>query len=112
MIESITVRGIATYSSGSSQAMTRLSRLNFVYGCNGAGKTTVSRLVAGDVLPEGCDVRWSGSGPLQKFVYNRDFVQRSLAQSSQIKGIFTLGSATTETVQRIEQLEVETTEIR
>ena len=88
MIESITIQGVATYSTSAAQAMTRLSKLNFVYWCNGACKTTVSRVVERDVLPEGCEVRWSASGPLQKFVYNRDFVQRSLAQSSQIKGIF------------------------
>lgn len=39
-------------------------------------------------------------------------MQRSLAQSSQSKGIFTLGPATTEIAQRIEQLKIETTEIR
>jgi hypothetical protein len=43
-------------------------------------------------------IRWTDNVPLQAFVYNGDFVRRNLAESHQIKGIFTLGEATVETL--------------
>lgn len=104
MLSSITAHRLATYT-GAAQSMQALARLNFVYGCNGAGKTTISRLVAMGTVPNGCEVLWTNNIPLQALVYNRDFVQRNLAQSHQIKGIFTLGESTVETLDKIEDLQ-------
>jgi AAA15 family ATPase/GTPase len=54
MLDSITVHRYATYT-GIPQTLTALGKLNFVYGCNGAGKTTISCLVAMSALPPGCE---------------------------------------------------------
>lgn len=104
MLASITAHGLATYT-GTPQNMAGLGTLNFVYGCNGAGKTTISRLIAMTTLPAGCEVSWTDNLPLQAFVYNRDFVHRNLGQSHEIKGIFTLGETTVETQNKIEELQ-------
>jgi wobble nucleotide-excising tRNase len=104
MLASITAHGLATYT-GTPQNMAGLGRLNFVYGCNGAGKTTISRLIAMTTLPAGCEISWTDNLPLQAFVYNRDFVHRNLGQSHEIKGIFTLGETTVETQNKIEELQ-------
>ena len=45
MIESITIADVATYGS-SPEALDGLSQFNFVFGSNGTGKTTVTRVIA------------------------------------------------------------------
>jgi wobble nucleotide-excising tRNase len=50
MIESITLSGIATYSHVTPEAIQNLKALNYFYGANGAGKTTISRLINNPAL--------------------------------------------------------------
>ncbi len=45
MIESIEISGCASYGD-TLEEMKGLEAINFVYGSNGAGKTTISRLIA------------------------------------------------------------------
>lgn len=45
MIESITLSGIATYSPVTPEMIQNLKAVNYFYGANGAGKTTISRLI-------------------------------------------------------------------
>ena len=104
MLTSLTAHKVATYT-GTPQTVVGLGKLNFLYGCNGSGKTTISRLVATNTLRVACEVLWTDNLPLQAFVYNRDFVQKNLRQSHQIKGIFTLNETTVETITRIEDMQ-------
>lgn len=90
MIENIKIQGIATYGQ-SPQELARLSEINFIYGSNGTGKTTISRVIAGDASHTQSQVTWKGGLPLKTLVYNRDFVEKNFDQPAEIKGIFTLG---------------------
>jgi DNA repair exonuclease SbcCD ATPase subunit len=45
MIESISISNVATYASTPEQ-LDGLSQFNFLFGSNGTGKTTISRLIA------------------------------------------------------------------
>ncbi|MDP2830233.1 MAG: AAA family ATPase [Sulfuricellaceae bacterium] len=90
MIESITISGIATYGS-TSEELSELSQFNFVFGSNGTGKTTVSRVIADEGMFPTCKVVWKGGTKLQPMVYNHDFVERNFNQSAELKGVFTLG---------------------
>lgn len=110
MIESIQIKGVATYDMAAPQTMDGLSKFNFVFGSNGSGKTTISRVIAneaaGDVIAtetdfSNCVVKWKNGTKLEPMVYNRDFVQRNF-QSSELKGIFTLGEQNVETLKKIE----------
>jgi len=87
MIESITVTGIPPFE-GTEPATIALRKVNYFFGTNGVGKTTISRLIANPDQYPSCTVRWNGGQRLQTFVLNRDFVDNNFGQLS---GIFTLG---------------------
>lgn len=86
MIESITISDTVPFV-GTHQAL-RARILNYVFGANGVGKTTISRIIANPNAYPNCTVTWRGSRPLQTLVLNRDFVDENFGQ---LKGIFTLG---------------------
>lgn len=90
MIESIQISGIATYGNDPVK-FSDLSKLNFVFGSNGSGKTTITRVIADEDKFPACKVSWKGGNKLQSMVYNRYFVERNFNQSPSLKGIFTLG---------------------
>ncbi len=90
MIESIRIAGVASYSQ-TPEFLTGLSKYNFLYGSNGSGKTTISRLIADDGDFPTCSITWTGT-KLQTMVYNQDFIKKHFSQSSELKGIFTLGA--------------------
>lgn len=100
MIESITIAGTATYGP-SPEALNGLSRFNFVFGANGTGKTTLSRVIADEVAFPSCRVAWKAGAKLEALVYNSDFVERHFHQSLDLKGVFTLGEAQAETLAKI-----------
>jgi wobble nucleotide-excising tRNase len=90
MIESITIADVATYGS-TPEALDGLSQFNFVFGSNGTGKTTVSRVIADESSFPTCKVTWKRGTKLQPMVYNLDFVDKNFYQSAELKGVFTLG---------------------
>lgn len=42
MIESISISSIATYDENKAEKLENLKKINFIYGGNGSGKTTIS----------------------------------------------------------------------
>lgn len=53
-----------------------LQRVNFIYGGNGCGKTTFSRVLACDdrkTLYPNREITWTTQKPVQTLVYNKDF---------------------------------------
>ncbi len=88
--------------------MDPLSSINFIYGPNGAGKTTVSRLIDDcSRYSPACKVTWYRGTQLETMVYNRDFIITNFNQSSELKGIFTLGQHGIETQNNIKQTNAE-----
>ena len=116
MISKIVLRDVATYDK-QGVTFTDLQRVNFIYGGNGCGKTTLSRLlqIAGQARNEGgikngpfkhCAVEWTGV-PLKVLVYNKDFREHNLKEN--IPGVFTLGEASVEAMKEIDDLRQKTT---
>lgn len=101
MIEKIGIAQVATFGQP-PEVLEGLSQFNYLYGPNGSGKTTLSRLIATPQDPRfsACAVTWR-STPLHVLVYNRDFISRNFNQSSEIKGIFTLGEKHEDALKRI-----------
>ena len=100
MIESITISEVATFGLG-PEKLDGLSQFNFLFGANGTGKTTVSRVIADEAKYPTCSVHWKGGTKLQPLVYNHDFVERNFTQSTELKGVFTLGEKQADTLAKI-----------
>jgi len=90
MIESISLAEDATYGT-TPEVMCGLSKFNYIFGSNGTGKTTISRVIDNEGLSTTSKVTWKGGIKLKTMVYNRDFVENNFNQSSEMKGVFTLG---------------------
>jgi wobble nucleotide-excising tRNase len=100
MIESISISSVATYAA-TPERLDGLSQFNFLFGSNGTGKTTVSRVIADEGKFPTCSVTWKAGTKLQPLVYNHDFVERNFNQSSELKGVFTLGEKQVDTLAKI-----------
>ncbi|MFA5551967.1 MAG: AAA family ATPase [Trueperaceae bacterium] len=90
MIESIRLANSASFDS-IGQDIDGLSKINFFYGANGVGKTTISRVIEDVSKHPDCRVRWKNGIPMETHVYNRDFVERNFSSSRDLKGVYTLG---------------------
>lgn len=106
MIESINIADVATYAPA-PETLAGLSKVNFLFGSNGTGKTTVSRVIADENSFPTCKVMWKAGTKLQPMVYNRDFVDRNFTQSTELKGVFTLGEKQVDTLTKIAAAKVE-----
>lgn len=100
MIESISVANVATFDI-TPQVLTDLSTFNFIFGSNGTGKTSVSRVIADESQYPDCKVRWKAGTSLKAMVYNHDFVERNFTQAPELKGVFTLGEKQLDTLSKI-----------
>ena len=102
MIKKIRIDNIPPYTGG--EQLIEPKHINFLFGLNGAGKTTISRYLRRNTLSDyqNCNIEWKGQ-PLKIVVYNKDFVDENFRESS-IPGIFTLGEENIEIKQRISEL--------
>lgn len=96
---------VAMYLSPTN--LTDLRSINFIFGANGTGKTTISRIIAQDSTHAHCLLRWENAAKLQTMVYNRDFVESNFNQENTVKGVFTLGDNQVEAEQKIANLKPE-----
>ena len=82
LIENIHLANEGAYDADGTK-LDGLKRLNFIFGSNGSGKTTISRIVEGTGTFPDCPVTWAGGSPLETRVYNKDFVEKHFdAESS------------------------------
>lgn len=83
-IIAIEIQNEASYGN-LPERLDNLSKFNFIYGSNGTGKTTVSRVIADESRFVTCKIAWKDGKKLETLVYNRDFVEENFRQSSDIK---------------------------
>lgn len=102
MIKRIVVADYATYSHQPSE-MNDLSQINFVYGSNGSGKTTISNFLHNQAgYPDSCSIEWNNNIPISVYTYNKAF-RESYFGEDEIPGIFTLGKATKEQLEEVKR---------
>ena len=100
MIENITIKDTASFDKVAGVSFSP-TLINFIYGSNGSGKTTISNVIANSASFPSCILDWGITAPLQTLVYNRTFIEHNFEQSSELKGIFTLGKESKEEVEKI-----------
>lgn len=100
MIESISIADVATYGA-TPQTLTDLKEINYIFGSNGAGKSTIGRIIEDDEQFSNCTVQWRRGKRLQTLIYNQQFVERNFLQSTELKGVFTLGEHEVDNLKKI-----------
>lgn len=102
MIREIFLHEVATFNNINFLP----SKINYIYGGNGTGKTTLSKVIANNLVYPKCKIDISDNS-IDRCIYNRDFVKEHFSQSSSVKGIFTLGKETKEAQEYIENKKAE-----
>lgn len=105
MIKEINMRSCATYDA-EGISLKDCPKVNFVYGPNGSGKSTISNYLQNPADPfyASSSIIWSDMLHPDVMVYNRRFREQNFSSNSDIAGVFTLGSATIEDIQHLEDL--------
>jgi wobble nucleotide-excising tRNase len=110
LIEDIHLANEGAYDAAGTK-LEGLKKLNFIFGSNGSGKTTISRIVEGSGTFPDCQMTWAGGSPLETRVYNKDFIEKHFDAESSIKGIYTFGE-NVEVAEKIKVLKGEADEIK
>ncbi|WP_371069663.1 AAA family ATPase [Sediminibacillus sp. JSM 1682029] len=106
MINKIKVKEVATYDTSGIEV--NLRKINYIFGSNGTGKTTVSELLRNQGDFPSCNIEWERDRlNYSVFVYNRNFVRENFSMRNDIKGIFTLGKESTDLLKKIEEISEE-----
>lgn len=96
---------LATYQQPAT--LNDLRCINFIFGANGTGKTTISRILAQAAGHLHCQFVWQGGTPMEVMVYNRDFVDSNFNQDGPLRGVFTLGENQVEAEREIARIQPE-----
>ncbi|MCC5801839.1 AAA family ATPase [Rossellomorea vietnamensis] len=89
MISRISLKSVATYDEIGA-TLDDLKKINFIYGNNGTGKTTITEYIRNPEHFPNCSLEWKDES-MVTYVYNRNFVNENFRLDNPIKGIFTLG---------------------
>lgn len=100
MLEEVCIAKVATYPDA-GQRLHGLGPINFIFGTNGSGKTTISRVLADTASYPTCSTIWDRGRSVETLVYNCDFVERNFTE--RLRGIFTLGELEAGKLQQIEE---------
>ncbi|MCX6156246.1 MAG: AAA family ATPase [Candidatus Kapabacteria bacterium] len=90
MIESIQIKDVASFNNDGA-ILNNLKETNFIYGANGSGKTSVSRIIANNEYYPESSITWKNNIAIKALVYNKDFISKNYTVDKDLKGIFTLG---------------------
>ena len=89
MITKISLKNVATFQN--EILIDDLKKINFFYGSNGTGKTTISKVMANPGNYNECNVEWKNNNKLKTIVFNEDFVREYFYEKDALQGIYTIG---------------------
>lgn len=106
MIKNIKMKRCATYSDV-GVSIDDCKKINFIYGPNGSGKSTIGKFLynQNDAVFSCCTTEMYNHSDADILVYNKDFKTRNIVEN--IDGIFTLGEATIEDINRLNDMKKE-----
>lgn len=110
MIQKIQIKNCATYNDEGCE-INNLDKINFIYGANGSGKTTISNYLknTSDTKYSSCSLDWYDS-EIDILVYNKVFRDENFS-TGKLNGIFTLGKATKEEIENIDKKSIKRAKI-
>lgn len=105
MLQYLRLRGAPAFDPASGADIGPLKPVNFFFGPNGSGKTTISRALADSTRFTGTTLEWNpATSVLGIKVYNRDYVNATLTPAGHLAGVFLLGETNAEIQTEIESL--------
>jgi len=105
MLQYLRLRGAPAFDPGSGADIGPLKPVNFFFGPNGSGKTTISRALADSTRFAGTSLEWNPTASeLGIKVYNRDYVGATLTPAGHLAGVFILGETNAEIQTEIKSL--------
>lgn len=112
MLKSITLKSVATYDDHGAE-INDLQKINFIYGANGSGKTTIANFIQNpeDTQFKDCSLEWKGNAPVNALVYNKIF-RKTNFKEGKMNGVFTVGQATAEEIDAIDKMKEELAKIK
>ena len=109
MIKKIYIGNIATYIPG---VEFEPKKINFIYGANGTGKSTLSKVLSNEISSSECNIEWNTGTKEDVIVYNKDFVEKNFQNDIALKGIFSMGEENIEKKKDIEEKKNKIEELR
>ena len=110
MINNIILKNVATFEKN-VDTIIKPSKVNFIYGNNGTGKTTITRVIENPNKYKDSKLSWDNNIEYSRLVYNQDFVKSNFNPETKLRGIYTLGEGSEEIYKKIEKLTNEKKEI-
>lgn len=111
MISKIEIKNIASFDA-SGVVIDGLKKINFIYGSNGCGKTTISKCLSDpNSYRDKSQITWLNDNKLSIYVYNKEFREKNFG-NRKIPGVFTLGNATIQDIEKIEEKKTKIAEER
>lgn len=98
MIEEIEIKDAATFKN----EIINPKKINYFYGFNGSGKSTIGKIIENPSIFKNCSRKFQND-EVEVLIYNQDFVDNNFYETSNIKGIFTLGKDASDAQKIIEQ---------
>lgn len=113
MIDKILLKDVNTYNQ--IVEVTSLSNVNFFFGSNGSGKSTVAKLLYNESKPEieknrkfdKCRVSGFDSNREDILVFDEKYVERNFISKKELSGLFTLNEENKEVEDKIEEKQKE-----
>lgn len=105
MLSNISLKNVASYNEVGAK-FEDLKKVNFIYGNNGTGKSTLSRafLNIDDVAYSYCT--YEGNIIEESLVYNKNFIDENFKSDNDIPGIFTLGKDDVEKQIELDEIQI------
>lgn len=114
MLNSIIIKNIATYDETGIE-IKNLNKINFIFGGNGCGKTTISNFLLLQSHSDesinkysSCSIEGKNLETTKFFTYNKRFRDLNFYTDADIPGVFTIGE---ENIEQIKQIQGKGTEL-